>query len=217
MRKMMKVVETTAKTIEEAIDIALVELNASREEVEIKVINRGKTGLLGFGNEQAKVKVERVSDVPENIQLAYEVLRNFLEYLDSPMKITTKILENGKVSDSLITLDGEDAALLIGRRGETLRSLQYIVNLIIQKKVDNKDDLISLDVEGYIEKKFNKLSQLARKLEKTVIRNDKSISMEPMSAYERRYIHRFFTDSKKIITESEDFGRNRHVVLKPKK
>ena len=148
----MKVVETTAKTIEEAIDIALVELNASREEVEIKVINRGKTGLLGFGNEQAKVKVEKVGDVPQNIQLAYEVLRNFLEYLESPMKITTKILDNGKVSDSLISLDGEDAALLIGRRGETLRSLQYIINLMIQKKVDNKDQLISLDVEGYIEK-----------------------------------------------------------------
>ena len=214
---MMKVVETTAKTIEEAIDIALVELNASREEVEIKVINRGKTGLLGFGNEQAKVKVEKVGDVPQNIQLAYEVLRNFLEYLESPMKITTKILDNGKVSDSLISLDGEDAALLIGRRGETLKSLQYIVNLMIQKKVDNKDELISLDVEGYIEKKFNNLSQLARKMEKTVIRNGKPISMDPMPAFERRYVHRFFSGSKKIITESEDFGRDRHVVLKPKK
>ena len=213
----MKVVETTAKTIEEAIDIALVELNASREEVEIKVINRGKTGLLGFGNEQAKVKVEKVGDVPQNIQLAYEVLRNFLEYLESPMKITTKILDNGKVSDSLISLDGEDAALLIGRRGETLRSLQYIINLMIQKKVDNKDQLISLDVEGYIEKKFNNLSQLARKMEKTVIRNGKPISMDPMPAFERRYVHRFFSGSKKIITESEDFGRDRHVVLKPKK
>ena len=214
---MMKVVETTAKTIEEAIDIALVELNASREEVEIKVINRGKTGLLGFGNEQAKVKVEKVGDVPQNIQLAYEVLRNFLEYLESPMKITTKILDNGKVSDSLISLDGEDAALLIGRRGETLRSLQYIINLMIQKKVDNKDQLISLDVEGYIEKKMNNLSQLARKMEKTVIRNGKPISMDPMPAFERRYVHRFFSGSKKIITESEDFGRDRHVVLKPKK
>ena len=214
---MMKVVETTAKTIEEAIDIALVELNASREEVEIKVINRGKTGLLGFGNEQAKVKVEKVGDVPQNIQLAYEVLRNFLEYLESPMKITTKILDNGKVSDSLISLDGEDAALLIGRRGETLRSLQYIINLMIQKKVDNKDQLISIDVEGYIEKKFNNLSQLARKMEKTVIRNGKPISMDPMPAFERRYVHRFFSGSKKIITESEDFGRDRHVVLKPKK
>ena len=214
---MMKVVETTAKTIEEAIDIALVELNASREEVEIKVINRGKTGLLGFGNEQAKVKVEKVGDVPQNIQLAYEVLRNFLEYLESPMKITTKILDNGKVSDSLISLDGEDAALLIGRRGETLRSLQYIINLMIQKKVDNKDQLISLDVEGYIEKKFNNLSQLARKMEKTVIRNGKPISMDPMPAFERRYVHRFFSGSRKIITESEDFGRDRHVVLKPKK
>ena len=213
----MKVVETTAKTIEEAIDIALVELNASREEVEIKVINRGKTGLLGFGNEQAKVKVEKVGDVPQNIQLAYEVLRNFLEYLESPMKITTKILDNGKVSDSLISLDGEDAALLIGRRGETLRSLQYIINLMIQKKVDNKDQLISIDVEGYIEKKFNNLSQLARKMEKTVIRNGKPISMDPMPAFERRYVHRFFSGSRKIITESEDFGRDRHVVLKPKK
>ena len=214
---MMKVVETTAKTIEAAIDIALVELHASREAVEIKVINRGKTGLLGFGNEQAKVKVEKVGDVPQNIQLAYEVLRNFLEYLESPMKITTKILDNGKVSDSLISLDGEDAALLIGRRGETLKSLQYIVNLMIQKKVDNKDELISLDVEGYIEKKFNNLSQLARKMEKTVIRNGKQIPMEPMPAFERRYVHRFFSGSKKIITESEDFGRDRHVVLKPKK
>ena len=89
--------------------------------------------MLGFGNEQAKVKVEKVSDVPESIQLAYEILRNFLEYLDAPMKITTKIMENGNISDSIISLDGEDAALLIGRRGETLRSLQYIVNLMIQK------------------------------------------------------------------------------------
>ena len=140
-----------------------------------------------------------------------------MEYLESPMKITTKILYNGIVADSLISLDGEDAALLIGRRGETLRSLQYIINLMIQKKVDNKDQLISLDVEGYIEKKFNNLSQLARKMEKTVIRNGKPISMDPMPAFERRYVHRFFSGSKKIITESEDFGRDRHVVLKPKK
>ena len=132
------------------------------------------------------------------------------------MKITTKIMENGKISDSIISLDGEDAALLIGRRGETLRSLQYIVNLMIQKKVDNKDELISLDVEGYIEKKFNNLSQLIKKMEKTVITSGKQLSMEPMPAFERRYIHRFFSGSKKINTESEDFGQNRHVILKPK-
>ena len=87
----MRVVETTAKTIEEAIDIALVELNASREEVEIKVISRGKSGLLGFGNEQAKVKVEKKTDIPENIQNAYEILRNILKNFDSDMKITTKV------------------------------------------------------------------------------------------------------------------------------
>ena len=78
----MRVIETTGKTIEEAIDIALVELNASREEVEIKVISRGKSGLLGFGNEEAKVKVEKKSDVSENIQIAYEILRNILGFLD---------------------------------------------------------------------------------------------------------------------------------------
>jgi len=210
-------VETTAKTIEEAIDIALVELNASREEVEIKVINRGKSGLLGFGNEQAKVKVEKVSDIPQNVQLAYEILRNLLEYLESPMKITTKIMENGKNSDLIISLDGEDAALLIGRRGETLRSLQYITNLMIQKKIDNKDALITLDVEGYIEKKFDNLSQLVKKMETTVIRTGKKIAMDPMPAFERRYIHRFFSGSKNIITESEDIDQNRHVILKPKK
>jgi len=88
---------------------------------------------------------------------------------------------------------------------------------MIQKKVDNKDELISLDVEGYIEKKFNNLSQLVKKMEKTVIRTGKQLAMEPMSAFERRYIHRFFSGSKKINTESEDFGRDRHVILKPKK
>ena len=139
--------------------------------------------MLGFGNEQAKVKVEKVSDVPESIKLAYEILRNFLEYLDSPMKITTKIIENGKISDLIISLDGEDAALMIGRRGETLRSLQYIVNLMIQNKINNKDALISLDVEGYIEKKFNNLSQLVAKMEKTVIRTGKQLAMEPMPAF----------------------------------
>ena len=132
------------------------------------------------------------------------------------MKITTKIMESGKISDSIISLDGEDAALLIGRRGETLRSLQYIVNLMIQKKVNNRDSLISLDVEGYIEKKFDNLSQLVKKMENTVIRTGKQLAMEPMPAFERRYIHRFFSGSKKINTESEDFGQNRHVILKPK-
>ena len=148
----MRVIETTGKTIEEAIDIALVELNASREEVEIKVISRGKSGLLGFGNEEAKVKVEKKSDVSENIQIAYEILRNILGFLESEMTITTKLINNDKISDSIISLDGEDAALIIGRRGETLRSLQYLTNLMIQKKLNKRDQLVSLDVEGYIEK-----------------------------------------------------------------
>jgi len=212
----MKVVETSAKTIEEAIDIALVELNASREEVEIKVINRGKSGLLGFGNEQAKVKVEKKTDIPENIQNAYEIIRTILKHFDSEMKITTKIINNGKISDTILSLDGDDAALIIGRRGETLRSLQYIVNLMIQKKLNNRDQLISLDVEGYVEKKLTHLFQLSKRMETKVIKSNKNVSMEPMSAFERRYVHRYFSDHNKIISESEDFGRDRHVVLKLK-
>jgi len=212
----MRVIETTGKTIEEAIDIALVELNASREEVEIKVINRGKSGLLGFGNEEARVKVEKKSDVPENIQNAYDILRNILELLDSKMTITTKLINNDNISDSIISLDGDDAALIIGRRGETLRSLQYIVNLMIQRKLGKRDQLVSLDVEGYIEKKLNNLFQLSKKMETRVLKTKKNVSLEPMSSFDRRYVHRYFSDHKKIISESEDFGRDRHIVLKLK-
>lgn len=212
----MRVIETTGKTIEEAIDIALVELNASREEVEIKVITRGKSGLLGFGNEEARVKVEKKSDVPENIENAYEILRNILELVDSKMTITTKLITNDKISDSIISLDGDDAALIIGRRGETLRSLQYLVNLMIQKKLGKRDQLVSLDVEGYIEKKLNNLFHLSKKMESRVLKTKKKVALDPMSSFDRRYVHRYFSDHKSIISESEDFGRDRHVVLKLK-
>ncbi len=212
----MRVIETTGKTIEEAIDIALVELNASREEVEIKVISRGKSGLLGFGNEEAKVKVEKKSDVSENIQIAYEILRNILGFLESDMTITTKLINNDKISDSIISLDGEDAALIIGRRGETLRSLQYLTNLMIQKKLNKRDQLVSLDVEGYIEKKLNNLFQLSKKMESKVMKTKKKVALDPMSSFDRRYVHRYFSDHKKIVSESEDYGRDRHVVLKLK-
>ena len=212
----MRVIETTGKTIEEAIDIALVELNASREEVEIKVISRGKSGLLGFGNEEAKVKVEKKSDVSENIQIAYEILRYILGFLESEMTITTKLINNDKISDSIISLDGEDAALIIGRRGETLRSLQYLTNLMIQKKLNKRDQLVSLDVEGYIEKKLNNLFQLSKKMESKVLKTKKKVALDPMSSFDRRYVHRYFSDHKKIVSESEDYGRDRHVVLKLK-
>ena len=212
----MRVIETTGKTIEEAIDIALVELNASREEVEIKVISRGKSGLLGFGNEEAKVKVEKKSDVSENIQIAYEILRNILGFLESEMTITTKLINNDKISDSIISLDGEDAALIIGRRGETLRSLQYLTNLMIQKKLNKRDQLVSLDVEGYIEKKLNNLFQLSKKMESKVLKTKKKVALDPMPSFDRRYVHRYFSDHKKIVSESEDYGRDRHVVLKLK-
>ena len=212
----MRVIETTGKTIEEAIDISLVELNASREEVEIKVISRGKSGLLGFGNEEAKVKVEKKSDVSENIQIAYEILRNILGFLESEMTITTKLINNDKISDSIISLDGEDAALIIGRRGETLRSLQYLTNLMIQKKLNKRDQLVSLDVEGYIEKKLNNLFQLSKKMESKVLKTKKKVALDPMSSFDRRYVHRYFSDHKKIVSESEDYGRDRHVVLKLK-
>ena len=212
----MRVIETTGKTIEEAIDIALVELNASREEVEIKVISRGKSGLLGFGNEEAKVKVEKKSDVSENIQIAYEILRNILGFLESDMTITTKLINNDKISDSIISLDGEDAALIIGRRGETLRSLQYLTNLMIQKQLNKRDQLVSLDVEGYIEKKLNNLFQLSKKMESKVLKTKKKVALDPMSSFDRRYVHRYFSDHQKIVSESEDYGRDRHVVLKLK-
>ena len=117
----------------------------------------------------------------------------------------------------VIDITGEDSGLLIGRRGETLRSLQFLVNLVVRNSPDNENVRVVLDIERYRERRYNSLHELALKVATTVAGTGRSISLEPMPAAERRIIHVALSDHPRVSTESSGIGENRKVTITPKK
>ena len=152
----MKSIEMTAKTVEEAIEIALKELDADRVEVEIDVISRGKPGILGIGSELASVRVTKVDGTSNVLDSANDVIKNLVSHMDVDVVVNLKEADNEETGGPVFEIEGDDSGLLIGRKGETLRSLQFLTRFIVGRQTGERAN-ISLDVEGYIEKKFNNL------------------------------------------------------------
>ena len=117
----------------------------------------------------------------------------------------------------VIDITGEDSGLLIGRRGETLRSLQFLVNLVVRKSPGNESVRVVLDIERYRERRYNSLRELALKVANTVAGTGRSVSLEPMPAAERRIIHLALSDHPRVSTESSGIGEARKVTITPKK
>ena len=117
----------------------------------------------------------------------------------------------------VIDITGEDSGLLIGRRGETLRSLQFLVNLVVRRNPDNESVRVVLDIERYRERRYNSLWELALKVADTVAGTGRSVSLEPMPAAERRIIHVALSDHPRVSTESSGIGEARKVTIAPKK
>ena len=122
----MKSIEMTAKTVEEAIEIALKELDADRVEVEIDVISRGKPGILGIGSELAAVRVTKVDGTSDTLSSASEVINNLVSHMDVDVVVNLKEADNEETGAPVFEIEGDDSGLLIGRKGETLRSLQSV-------------------------------------------------------------------------------------------
>lgn len=210
----MMSVERTAKTPEEAIEFALKELDAERGEVEIEIISRGKSGILGIGSEPARVRVTRIEQAPDVAKIATEVLETLLAKMDVEAYVRLKHAHDDEVGGPVLEVDGEDSGLLIGRKGETLRALQFLVSFITARRTDQRVNIF-LDVAGYQERRYEALRTLASKVARRVADSGRAVSLEPMPPNERRVIHMALAEDQRVTTVSKGVGESRQVVIEP--
>ncbi|MEC9320663.1 MAG: RNA-binding cell elongation regulator Jag/EloR [Chloroflexota bacterium] len=219
----MNTIQMTGKTVEEAIEIALRELDADRGEVEIDVISRGKAGVFGLGSEPAKVKVSKVVVSSSNkedssvdiIGAARETIDELISLMDVDVMCNLRQAESKEVGGPLFEIEGDDSGLLIGRKGETLRSLQFMVRFLVSRKTGERANL-SVDVEGYDDRRRQSLSNLANRVAQRVVKTGRSIELEPMNPRERRLVHITLAESGDVYTESSGIGEGRRVVILPR-
>lgn len=231
----MKTLDLTGKTVEECIENALIELSAKKEDIEYEILQHPSRGFLGFiGGKPAKVKITlkpkspkieavKNDDKEENGDVSlkkddYEVLaKKFLRDVLNNMNIKCEIHVENTKDELNVNLIGNDMGILIGRRGETLDSLQYLLSLVINKEhKDEKYKRVVIDTENYRKKREETLIRLANKLASRVRKTGKEIILEPMNPYERRVIHSALQGNRYISTRSEGEEPYRKVVIEPK-
>ena len=202
----MDEIRKSGKTIDEAVAAALAELQAEKDEVTITVIEEGSKGFLGmFGGKDAVVLVKKNFN-PE------KAAENFLREVFLSMGLIIKIETKMQDKHLLVDLTGDDMGILIGKRGQTLDALQYLVNLVVNK---NSASYISvmLDTENYRQRRKETLETLAFNLAKKVKHTRKNVVLEPMNPYERRIIHSTFQNVRYVTTFSEGKEPFRNVVI----
>ena len=208
---MKKEVITTAKTIEEAVALAVKELGApDADKIEYTVLEEPKKGLFGIGAQNAKISASYAEGGEVR---ALDFIKNLL----SDMSITADVsMCDGENGEKRISVNGESAAILIGHHGDTLDSLQYLANLAANKRVDGKKDpyvKVTVDVEGYRAKREETLRTLARRMAAKVQKYKKSVMLEPMNPYERRIIHSEIQNIEGVSTNSIGSENNRKIVI----
>lgn len=206
----MKFVEKIAKTVEEAVVQALKELDATRDEVDVEVLEEPSKGILGL----IKVRPARVKVILKDnpLKRASGLLKSIFQTMDLDVEIN--ISENDKTM--FINLEGNDLGILIGRRGETLDALQYLLNLSVNKNQEIRKKII-IDIEGYRDRREKTLQRLALKLADKARQRGRNVVLEPMSSQERRIIHTALQGRDDIYTFSEGEEPYRKIIISPKK
>jgi len=221
----MKNLEITAKTVDEAIQQALEQLNLTLDEVKVTVLKEGKSGVLGLGAEDARIRVEPLVPVSEKGENLTETAKQVLEKLLVLMDVDGSVVPQTPPSDEEsprgaapinFDISGEDLGILIGRRGHTLACLQYIVRLIVGHQTEAWVPIV-IDVEGYKQRRYGALQNLAHRMAEQVKERETPFTLEPMPAYERRIIHLTLADNPDVTTESIGQGESRKVVILPRK
>lgn len=222
--------EKTAKNVDEAVEAALKELGVTRDEVNVEVIEEGSKGFLGLGAKDAVVRVTLKESVAaadkksENAQVkAHEnnadpvkTAEDFLGNIFSAMNLDVSInAEKGEDNTVAIDLSGDNMGIVIGKRGDTLDSLQYLTSLVVNKNTD-EHIRVSLDTEHYREKRGEALVALAKRLADKVARSGRRFTLEPMNPYERRIIHSSLQNNEDVTTFSIGSEPYRKVVIAPK-
>ena len=199
--------EFTAKTVDEALTEALIKLETTSDQVEYEVIEKESNGFLGMFSKPAKIRVCK----KESVQ---EIVTNFLNKLFSCMGIEVELVIEYKEEEGEMDIDlkGEDMGLLIGKRGQTLDSIQYLTSLVANKDLEDYVK-IKMDTENYRQRRKETIENLAKNIAGKVKKTRKPMHLEPMNPYERRIIHAVLQNDKYIETYSEGEEPFRKVVV----
>ena len=208
----MEKLEFTGKTVDDALTNALVKLETTSDNIEYEVVEKGSSGILGiFNSKPAKILAWKKLTMEDSVKKFLNEVFNAME-----LQVTIEMSVNEENDTIDINLVGGDMGVLIGKRGQTLDSLQYLVSLVANKESE-KYYRVKLDTENYRERRKATLESLAKNIAYKVKRTRKSVSLEPMNPYERRIIHSALQNDKYVATKSEGEAPFRHVVVFMKK
>ena len=202
----MKFIEVSAKTVEDAVTEALIQLSTTSDNIEYDVIDKGSNGFLGIGSKPAKIKAWKKAT-------AKDLAEEFLDSVFKAMQLDVEIVINDEDKSLLdIELKGDEMGVLIGKRGQTLDSLQTLTSLVVNKDTDSYVR-VKMDTENYRKRRKDTLENLAKNIAYKVKRTKRVVSLEPMNPYERRVIHSALQNDKFVSTHSEGDEPFRHVVV----
>jgi spoIIIJ-associated protein len=211
----MNGVEAGGSTIDEAVERALDELRLSREEVRVEVISEDENDV--------RVLVTPLSEGEDEVDDPAEFAAQMLDKLLALMNVEADVSirdpetpgDGLGMANAVLDIEGDDLGLLIGRRGETLQSLQYLLNLMVAQQL-GRQEFFTVDVEGYRRRREDSLMSLARRMADQVKRTGRPVTLEPMPANERRIIHLALSESRSVTTASIGEGDERKVAISPK-
>ena len=209
----MSAMEIEAKSVEEAIEMACQRLELPADQLEIEIISHGSTGIFGIGTRKARILVSQKQAGDEtSLDEAKEILEHILEHIQIPATVKAAWVEDRIKLD----ISSNGSGLLIGKRGQTLHSLQYIVNKIYNRRASKKAHIV-VDTENYRERRRKALTEVAINLGNRAKKSGRPASSSPLSSYDRRIIHLALKDDRQVRTKSKGDGALRKVVVFPVK
>ena len=206
----MASIESTGKTIEEALESALKELEVPPERVEVEVLQEPERGVLGLGGAEARI---RVTVLKEHALVAERFLVEILERMGIEATVEHR-LDGREEGPAIIDIRGSDLGALIGWRGDTLRALQLLLNNMVRREMPEAEPVV-LDIERYRARREDSVRELALRVADRAKQNQERIGLEPMQAFERRAVHTALADDPEVTTESEGEDPDRRVVISP--
>ncbi|MBQ1608053.1 MAG: protein jag [Lachnospiraceae bacterium] len=206
----MDFLEYSGKTVEDALTQASVQLGVTSDQIEYEVIDKGSAGILGFGSKDATIRVKKKEEATD----AKDVAEAFLKDVFATMNLEVIIDSSYDDIDKVLNIDlkGPEMGIIIGKRGQTLDSLQYLVNLAVNRKSGDYVR-VKIDTEDYRRRRKETLENLAKNVAYRVKRTKKPVSLEAMNPYERRIIHFALQNDSYVSTHSEGEEPYRHVVV----
>jgi spoIIIJ-associated protein len=182
--------------------------------VEVDVVSNGRAGILGIGSEPARVKVTPITGDSTSARMTLGIVEKMLKLMEVDAWPTIRSSGSGPDAPVVIDIQGEDSGLIIGHRGETLRSLQFLVNVILNRLQDEPSSVV-VDVEQYRDRRAQQVTGQAERMAERAMSTGHPVDMDPMSPADRRVVHIALADNKGVTTQSSGEGRDRRVTISP--